>query len=400
VAETASAEPGKKLMLRTLYRLLTYSPIRLLQERKQLKKVLRNWHGDHLFLFPYLHIGGAEQVHADIAASIAHGSPLIIIHGFSKDRALLDRFKKAGAVLEIPRLLNHPLTRHKAYSSIAQAMNRKKKGLVFGSLSGVFHELLPLLENHVRTIYLQHAFLFQPEANRQQRNWLPQIDRVDYWIFVSRHAMDEFAKFLFANDRKEAIQKLCFIPNAVDAFKAPVPHKMPGVLFVGRESSEKRLDLFLRIAQTVDRRLPAAYRFTAVGPKVVQDPVVRFTGQISDRGKMSTVYEDHDVLVITSDREGFPLVLQEAMAHGLAIISTPVGDIPNRLGNDGSIITSSIDAEKVINEMTGALIKLHENKTLLETMRNAAFQKALREFQREKFNQNYRSLLIDDIVPT
>ena len=40
------------------------------------------------------------------------------------------------------------------------------------------------------------------------------------------------------------------------------------------------------------------------------------------------IYQKHDVLIMTSLHEGFPISIMEAMSAGCAILSTPVGDIP------------------------------------------------------------------------
>ena len=44
-----------------------------------------------------------------------------------------------------------------------------------------------------------------------------------------------------------------------------------------------------------------------------------------------------DVLVLTSYDEGLPLVILEALANGLAVICTPVGEIP-------SVLTDGVNA--------------------------------------------------------
>src|SRR5690606_19413304 len=215
------------------------------RESQELETALSKWKGRHIFLFPYMHMGGAEQVHARIAASIADQDPLIIIHGFSEDRSMFDRFAASGTVIELSHLLNHPTKAQRALRPLAEKMNSIPYAVLFGALSGIFFELLPLLKENVRTIHLQHAFLHQPASNVKHKEWLVHFGRVDHFVFIAQHAQEEYGKFLFANNiPRSAFKKLQFISNAVDRFQAPQQHDKIGILFVGRDSAEKRLDLF------------------------------------------------------------------------------------------------------------------------------------------------------------
>jgi glycosyltransferase involved in cell wall biosynthesis len=56
---------------------------------------------------------------------------------------------------------------------------------------------------------------------------------------------------------------------------------------------------------------------------------VTFTGFFADQADVSAVYRASDVLVLASDREAWALVVNEAVAAGLAVVcSTAVGAVP------------------------------------------------------------------------
>ena len=98
-------------------------------------------------------------------------------------------------------------------------------------------------------------------------------------------------------------------------------------------------------------------------------------------------------LVLTSEREGFPMVVMEGMAHGLAVVSTPVGDIPVRLRADHAVLTESVDSEAVLEQMVAALTALANDPERLRRMRKDAFAEAQRSFAPEAFARAYRDLL-------
>lgn len=393
VKPPASGSTTRRL-LRDIYRLFTYSPWVTLREHQRLIAALRHWHGQHLFLFPYFGIGGAERVHADIVASVKDKSPLVIINGFSSSDANRSAFERSAMMLDLPRLLNHPFTRRYARQRIAAALNGRTHPVLFASLSTFFFDLLPTLKANVRCFYLQHAFLFQPNGNAQHKQWLPFFPRLQGMLFVSGQALREYDRFLGAHNIPAAQRsKLQLIPNAVHHFGTVNVHDRIGVLFVGRDSEEKRLDLFLAIAQQVQRNKPGAFHFTVVGPQKREVGGVTFTGPVTDDSELRTIYNAHDVLLVTSHREGFPMVIMEAMAQGLAIMSTPVGDVPERLDQDVAHITSTIEASAVVTEMTAWLIDLDSDRSVLGIKRKTALAQAQREFGMEAFVERYRALL-------
>lgn len=386
---------------RGVYRLLSYSPIRLLREQRMLSRALAEWQGHHAFVFSYLNTGGAEQVHADIMVTVREQRPIIFITGSSKDRGFADRFAACGTVVEIPHLLHHPCTARSAQRRIVAALNAREQPVLFGANTDHFALWGAQLKPGARLIHLIHAFLHQPSGNRKHKAWLPLFARMDRYVFVADQARREFEGFLFGNGLpRTAFGKLTTIPNAVHGFGQVEEHAVPGILFVGRDSAEKRLDLFLRIADELHRTLPGKYRFTVMGARIRPGhPHVHFLGTITDAAARDNVYRANDVLVLTSDREGFPMVIMEGMAQGLAIVATPVGDIPERVEPGFGMISSSTARETVIQEMVAGLSALAQDPERMIRMRHAALEHARGAFGMERFRERYRDLLMSPAGP-
>lgn len=383
-------------LLRDAFRLLTYSPVALLRQQRALHDALNAWNGHHLFTFPYMCVGGAEQIHADILAAIADRSPLALICSYNEDRSFEERFRSSAIVVEVNLLVNHPFTRRAALRAIAARLNKAHAPTLLSSLTDTFFDLLPLLNEHVRAYHLQHAFLFQPEGNAQQKRWMTRFRRVNRFIFYSGQAMRDWERFMQANGIPCDHEKtFAVLPNAVRRFNEPERHDRSGVLFVGRQSPVKRMELFLEIADQLERESPGRFRFSVAGYDATGNHThVTFHGRVSDPERLSAIYSAHDIVVQTSTLEGYPVVIMEAMAHGLAVISTPVGDVPNQVTAEFAMLNSAVDAATVVRETTGFIRDLDQDKERLYQMRRAAYTFARKAYDPEAFRARYRAFLI------
>ncbi len=135
-----------------------------------------------------------------------------------------------------------------------------------------------------------------------------------------------------------------FLPNAVDhAFfatgSAPQARDFT-ILGAGRLVPQKRFDVFLQVLAQVSKKRqikaviagdgPLRAELEAMAARLGLMPgVVQFLGRVSDA---RCLYRQSDLLLLTSDHEGAPNVVLEAMASGLAVVGTRVGDVPDLLG--------------------------------------------------------------------
>ena len=156
---------------------------------------------------------------------------------------------------------------------------------------------------------------------------------------------DELARFTLAHD--PAPPPIAVVPNGVDLahFPAsPVPAD-PVVVVVANLIGYKRHDRFLRALAEVVTRVPEA-RAVLVGegperPRLEAMAVglglgerVRFAGARAD---VRPFLAEARVVALTSDHEGLPNALLEAMASGRPVVATHVGGVPElvRDGFDG-----------------------------------------------------------------
>ncbi|WP_156385402.1 glycosyltransferase family 4 protein [Ramlibacter sp. Leaf400] len=119
-------------------------------------------------------------------------------------------------------------------------------------------------------------------------------------------------------------------------------HDVPRVLFVGNLSERKGVsDLLQALAQPALSGVPlhltlagggdlAGYAAQAERLRVAHK--VHFHGWAGQE-ELARLLAEADVLVLPSYDEGLPLAILEALAHGVAVVCTPVGEIPHVLAH-------------------------------------------------------------------
>lgn len=132
------------------------------------------------------------------------------------------------------------------------------------------------------------------------------------------------------------------------------------VLFAGRLVPQKRPELFIELAAQLRRALPymrLEFAIAGDGPlfssleqlareRNLQKTELRFLGEVSD---MSSLYSSSDLLVLTSGHEGTPNVVLEAMAHGLPLVATKVGGLPELVNDKCGVLVDAEDFASLVN---------------------------------------------------
>jgi len=171
------------------------------------------------------------------------------------------------------------------------------------------------------------------------------------------------------------------------------------VLFVGRAGEEKRPGLIAEAARLCAKeKVPIRFRFVGDLQGVIPPSLRKycdFKGVVSDANILASLYQAADVLVLASSREGFPMVIMEAMAHGVVPVSTAVGGIPFHItdGKNGLLIQAT-DEKDIVTAIVQLLKRLTGNLLELETLSRNAHDYAKAHFNSNDFFVRYRSLLL------
>ena len=142
--------------------------------------------------------------------------------------------------------------------------------------------------------------------------------------------------------------EIFYLPNSVDTETfSPAREKREKPYFkiitVGTIWKPKRIDRVIEIANMLNQKETKNIIFEIIGDGSELENMINFAKSkgvfgksVFFKGRSNNIineYRQADVLLLTSDQEGTPNVVLEAMASGLPVIASRVGDIPRLVIN-------------------------------------------------------------------
>jgi glycosyltransferase involved in cell wall biosynthesis len=205
-----------------------------------------------------------------------------------------------------------------------------------------------------------------------------------------------------------------FVPNGVDTERFRPERTRTGALrtrfgigadapvvgFVGRLAWEKGPDVFLRTALSIRAQRPDA-RFIVVGDGAMLEQLQTFVRRFElarsvhfagTRDDMPAVFNELDVLVLTSRSEAMPLALMEAMACGLPIVATKVGGVPDLVAHG---VTGWIAPEGDYEALAAQVVDLLDEPGLRAAVGEAGRRRAVERFGLDRSVEATRRLLVE-----
>ncbi len=132
---------------------------------------------------------------------------------------------------------------------------------------------------------------------------------------------------------------------------------VPTILFIGNDFVRKGGLVLLEAFREVRRVLPdAQLQLVGTDPRVPSQDGVQVFGRIRDRSVIEQLYRSASVFALPSYFDPFPLVLMEAMAFGLPVVSTRSCGIPEIVqdGRTGTLIDAG-DVDALAAALIGTL---------------------------------------------
>lgn len=189
-----------------------------------------------------------------------------------------------------------------------------------------------------------------------------------------------------------------YVPNGIDLtrFAAPLPRPPDAPPVIGTVATlrpEKNLPRLLRAfaALPAPARLviagdgPERAGLEALAESLGLGQRVRFAGHVSD---LPPLYAGFDVFALSSDTEQMPLAVMEAMAAGLPIAATDVGDVRDMLAPENQPFIAALDETALARSLAALL----GDSTLRSRVGVANRAKALVAFDQAAMFRAYRAL--------
>jgi glycosyltransferase involved in cell wall biosynthesis len=119
-----------------------------------------------------------------------------------------------------------------------------------------------------------------------------------------------------------------------------------------------------------------------------------FVTMLGARGDVEKVLAAFDVFALTSRTEGLPLVLLEAMATGLPVVSTAVGGVPDliRHGDNGLLVR-----EGGAGGTTALLASLAENRDRARALGDAGIREIHARYSMDDTARAYDALYREEL---
>ncbi|MFT3696026.1 MAG: glycosyltransferase [Kofleriaceae bacterium] len=342
-------------------------------------------------------VGGQERVALDLAiGQRARGHDVAVISlAPPPDGAMADEFREAGIAVDrvvkrggldatlVPRLA-FALRRHRAdvvhtHNPLPLIYGAPAARLIGARAIHTKHGKNPgtrgLMALRKAAARLTHAFVAVSDTTAEQaraQNDAPTVRVIPNGIRLDRYTPDPAARVAARRELK--------LPD--DAWVVGT---------VGRVDDNKNQVLLARAFAT----LPATSRLVIIGDGPARATVEAEVAKLQGRGQMTGRRMDvpklihaFDVFALSSVLEGLPLVVPEAMAAGLPIVSTAVGGIPSVVDEGVTGLLTPIDEAAFAR----ALQRLEQDRAFARALGRRGREVALAKYSSDAMVDAYLAL--------
>ncbi len=278
------------------------------------------------------------------------------------------------------------------------------KAGTLGRLASIAYKWTPKRSGAARLIHTYHGHVFEGYFDALSTRLFLTIERwlarrTDVLITISPTVVKDLQAYRVGDARQVRVVPLGFNLDRLLALSAPdrrtarhtlgIPDDAIVVATVGRLTAIKQQSLFLQMAERLLGQ-SRQFGFLVVGDgdrrrdlerQAAQLGIEAHTRFLGWRGDLETIYGATDIFVLTSRNEGTPVALIEAMAAGVAPVSTDVGAVRDVITSSqvGSLVPFGDPAA-----LATAVMELADDPARRESMGSQARASVRERFQQER----------------
>jgi glycosyltransferase involved in cell wall biosynthesis len=296
-----------------------------------------------LHIITGLPIGGAEKVLLDLCRKLNRDKFIVHVIGLNDENDFSDEFKEAGIEVSVLNMKKNPISFFKTFKTIDRYINDHDISIIHAHMFHplVFANLLKFKKRDLKIVFTSHNENIGSKLREQYTKATKSLRDID---------------ILFSKDMHTNIYKsdAIVIPNGVDieVFQKNLPkNKKFTFLSIGvlryqknqvfipecaKKLKDKGLDFQIQIVGSGD----ASGDFKKdIEDKIKEYNVYNEVIMLGSRKDIPTLISQAHALILPSHFEGMPIVILEAGAATLPIISTPVGSIPSLIEDTTGYLT-------------------------------------------------------------
>lgn len=342
------------------------------------------------FFIPHHHIGGAERVHLNIIKAL-YCKPVVFFNYANSNQ--IDKEFSDNAYC----FLITSAKRRKFALKLLQVITYVFPVIFFGCNSGLFYNFVSELKKKVKAIDLTHAFSY-PQHGMEITS-LDYVDLLAKRVVINTRTYEDYRKLYLKNNiNPELHKRIKIIPNGIeikDFDQSKINYRWENFTlgFVGRNSTEKRPELFFELVKKSNLRAKAIG--DSFSQYRVEFPKVIYFENCNDVKLIRDQFSDISLLVVPSSREGFPLVIMEAMELGIPVIATDVGSISEHVISYENGFLGPVEKEAFLEYATRIIGELTSREELYFELSKNARNHAEKNFSIEIFNSKYCELFYE-----
>jgi glycosyltransferase involved in cell wall biosynthesis len=306
------------------------------------------------------------------------------VHRLSLDRS------SGRDVLAFRHLLGH-LRTHDVDVLHAHKFGSNLWGTVFGRLARV-----PVVIAH------EHTWSYEGDRRRMFLDGKVIAPLATRFVAVSELDRRRMIELEGVPAAKTVVVPTAYLPRPHDGpagdlrGELGIPAGAPVVGTLAAMRRQKRLDLLIDAFADVLERLPEAHLVIGgdgderaqLSDRAAQPGLRDHVHFLGAREDLATVLGGFDVAAMSSDFEGMPLFVLEAMTHGVPLLCTAVGGIPDVLEDDVTGVLVAPADRAGLADALEALLTDPERRARLA----AAAQERAREFTLERIAGRFADL--------